>query len=355
MDTIYRTCILFFSLVFGASAAAAAPVVTPGFTLSVFATPPAGSSKPDSIAVVDGRVWIGYGDGHAPDGSDGLSNEIVEYTADGDVMRTISVKGHNDGLRLNPYTHRLWAIQNEDANPTLVVIDPDTGQTQLYSFPPTLHGGGYDDVTFIDGHAYISASNPTLDAQGLNSGPSIVRAVLNSDFTISVTPVLAGHFEATQLPEDKSDHGSATKASEQVFNLTDPDSITATPEGDILMTDQADAQLVILRPKRESRVWVLPLLGGVQVDDTTFVNSIHGYLLISDTAGNTVYKLTAKAWTPGSAFSASTGVPAAGQTPAIPGYVGELDTGSGAVLPAVTDLMAPHGVVFVGVHDDDTD
>ena len=107
-----------------ASSTTPKPVVTPGFTLTIFAAPPNGSSAPDSIAVVDGNVWIGYGDGHLPDGSDGLSNEIVEFTPAGKAVRTISVKGHNDGLRLNPYTHRLWAIQNEDADPKLVVINP---------------------------------------------------------------------------------------------------------------------------------------------------------------------------------------------------------------------------------------
>jgi hypothetical protein len=326
-------------LVVDSASAAPTPVVTPGFTLTVFAVPPKGSSAPDSIAVADGNIWIGYGDGHLPDGSDGLSNEIVEFTPAGKAVRTISVKGHNDGLRLNPYTHRLWAIQNEDADPKLVVINPATGATQNYSFPKTMHGGGYDDVAFINGKAYVSASNPTLDSKGFTHGPAIVSVVLNADFTTTVTPVLAGRPQAVNIP-------FGTKST---LNLTDPDSLSVTPAGDLLMTDQGDAQLILLRLSKlkEPPVQFLPLLGGVQVDDTVFATSRSGYILISDTAANVNYKLTTKVWALDAAFSASTGVPAAGKQPAIPGYVGQLDRSSGAILPAVTNLASPHGLAFV--------
>lgn len=315
------------------------PVVTPGFTLNVFAMPPSGSSKPDSIAIANGHVWIGYGDGHKPDGSDGLGNEIVEYAPDGSALRTIKVKGHNDGLRLDPYTNLLWAIQNEDANPNLVVIDPVSGRKTLYTFPPSLHGGGYDDVAFVNGTAYLSASNPTLNSIGISTGPAIVSAVLNADFSVTIEPVLAGHTKAVNIP-----FGFTT-----TVNLTDPDSMLTTERGDILMTDQGDAQLVLFKRSTASEptLQVLPMLGGVQVDDTTVVTSNTGYLLISDTGGNVTYKLTAKAWGIDDYFSASTGVPVSGTTPAIPAYVGRLDIHSGGLFPAVTNLVAPHGVVFV--------
>ncbi len=319
--------------------ARAAPVVTPGFNLTVFAKPPKGSSAPDSIAAVDGNVWIGYGDGHLPDGSDGLSNEIVEFNPAGKIIRTVSVKGHNDGLRLNPYTKELWAIQNEDADPKLVVINPTSGATKNYTFPKMLHGGGYDDVAFIGGKTYMSASNPTLDKNGFTHGPAIVSVALNSSSVATIEPVLSGRAKAANIP-----FGTVS-----TLNLTDPDSLSVTPSGDLLMTDQGDAQLVLLRLSKvkEPAVQVLPLLGGVQVDDTAFVTARSGFLLISDTAANVTYKLTAKIWSPGTGFSASTGVAAAGKTPAIPGYVGRLEESSGAIYPAVTNMDAPHGVVFV--------
>jgi hypothetical protein len=75
--------------------------------------------------------------------------------------------GIRSRLRLDPTTHQLWALQNEDSNPNLMVIDPATGFTVKYTFadkPP--HGGGYDDIVFTKGAVYLSAPNPTLDAKG---------------------------------------------------------------------------------------------------------------------------------------------------------------------------------------------
>src|SRR5258707_3197330 len=96
------------------------PAVSP-YQLSVFATAPKGMSAPDSIAVLRDHVFVGYGDGNAPSGSDGKSTQIVDYALDGTVNYTYTVKGHNDGLKIDPSTHLLWAIQNEDANAKLVI------------------------------------------------------------------------------------------------------------------------------------------------------------------------------------------------------------------------------------------
>lgn len=71
-------------------------------------------------------VYIGYGNGVAKDGSDGKSTTIVKYKMNADVVTTFSVIGHNDGLRVNPRTKKLWALQNEDGNPNLAIIDPET-------------------------------------------------------------------------------------------------------------------------------------------------------------------------------------------------------------------------------------
>ena len=57
------------------------------------------------------RVFVGYGDNHAPDGSDGLSSQIVEYRMDGSLVQIYTVLGHNDGLKIDPITHRLWALR----------------------------------------------------------------------------------------------------------------------------------------------------------------------------------------------------------------------------------------------------
>jgi hypothetical protein len=162
--------------------------------VSVFTTSiPGVDFAPDSIAVVGGHAFIGYGDGVAPDGSDGKSSTVVEYKMNGDMVRTYSVVGHNDGLRVNPEPKQVWAMQNEDANPSLVIIDPKTGTQQAYTFnqvPP--HGGGYDDISFRHGDAFFSASNP---ANNPNTEPAIVKAQFVGT-TINVSPVLFGKLDA---------------------------------------------------------------------------------------------------------------------------------------------------------------
>ena len=74
---------------------------------------------------------------------------------------------------------QIWAMQNEDANPNLVIIDPATQQQSLYSFAaPPAHGGGYDDIVFRNGKVYFSASNPALNP---NTAPAIVAATIVGD------------------------------------------------------------------------------------------------------------------------------------------------------------------------------
>jgi len=47
--------------------------------------------------------------------------------ANRDVVRTYTVPGHNAGLRVNPETKKPWAMQNEDGDPNIVIINPKTG------------------------------------------------------------------------------------------------------------------------------------------------------------------------------------------------------------------------------------
>jgi hypothetical protein len=99
---------------------ASVPTPEKGYALSVFTTGVTGQyTAPDSIAVYKDHVYIGYGDNNDPTGADGKSNMIIEYNRAGRKVYSFTVKGHNDGLKLNPYTHKLWVMQNEDANRAL--------------------------------------------------------------------------------------------------------------------------------------------------------------------------------------------------------------------------------------------
>ncbi len=302
------------------------------YHLNVFAKAPSGLSAPDSIAVLDDHVFVGYGDGHAPDGSDGLNSQVVEYKMDGTIVHTYTLVGHNDGLKVDPVTHLLWAIQNEDANPNLVIINPETHQQKEYAFGPTLHGGGYDDLVFRGCKVYLSASNP---ANNPNTGPAIVSARLEGSY-VAVEPVLAGEASAIDIPSDATVQ----------LNLQDPDSMTLDPLGNLVLDSQGDQELIIVSDPgtNQQRALRLPLSYqtptgpvSVETDDTAFITSSEGFLLFADKNLNAVYTLSKKAFAPGTAYTAADGGP----------FVGILDLTTGVVTPIVTGLGDPGGMVFV--------
>ncbi|MEO9168094.1 MAG: hypothetical protein ABI230_06805 [Aestuariivirga sp.] len=318
-----------------------APIVSSGFKLTTFATPPAGLSKPDSIAVINDQVWIGYGNEGKKDGADNAMSAIVTYSMAGKVLKILTLKGHNDGVKLDPKTGKVWAMNNEDGNASLDVIDTKTWAMEHYTFENAKHGGGYDDVEFVGGSAYVTASNPSVDGDKPNPGASIGKATLGENHIVKVEDVLSGTPTVSDVTTGKSEK----------LNLTDPDSITLTSTGELLMTSQDDAELLLVSNfSTKAKARVLHLKGGVKVDDTAFVNEGKGFLLVADTPAEVVYKIESdKLWEIGQAYSAMSGVDSdeKAKTAAIAGYVGHLDLKSGALIPIVDKMQAPHGLVFV--------
>jgi hypothetical protein len=302
------------------------------YQLSVFAKAPTGLSAPDSIAVRGDHVFIGYGDGHAPDGSDGLSSQIVEYEMNGNLLHIYTVLGHNDGLKVDPTMNLLWAMQNEDSKPNLVIINPETQVQTSYTFGPTPHGGGYDDIVFRGCEVYLSASNPLNNP---NSGPAIVTAQLSGSMVI-VQPALAGESSAIDV---------LTDATVQL-NLQDPDSMTLDTLGNLVLDSQGDQELIIVsNPGTPAQQALrLPLTyqtssgpKPVETDDTAFVTSSQGFLLFADKGLNTVFSLSRNAFVPGAAYTAADGGP----------FIGALDLTTGVITPVVTGLKGPGGMIFV--------
>src|SRR5262249_41455283 len=162
---------------------------------------------PDSIAFTPTNVFVGFGNGVAKDGSDGKSSTIVMYDLQGTPVTTFSVKGHNDGLRVDG-NGKLWSMQNEDGNPNLVIIDPKNAKQTLITTPAT-NGGGYDDITFAGRSVFFSASNPSKNP---NADPAVVSAKLKGG-AATLTRALAGNASAT----------SVTTGGSVTLNLQDPD------------------------------------------------------------------------------------------------------------------------------------
>jgi hypothetical protein len=329
-----------FLSVAAATTAGAQPTATSPYAVSVFAQSPAGASQPDSIVQWHDSIIVGFQNHVAKDGTDGKSSTIVEFSRAGKVKRTFTVPGHNDGLRVID-GDLLWALQNEDANPNLVVIDLRTGIQTRYQFAPTPHGGGYDDIVVEHGRVYLTASNPNLDSNGINVFPALVRATL-SGTSVILQPLLNGNANATDLRSGKT----------VSLNLTDPDSMTLDPSGNIVFVSQADSLLVFVRhPGRSDQaVGVLPLSSSVTgpnealitIDDTSFAPDSNASLLVTDVNAGVIYRidrtvLGARGFEPGRAYSASDTL----------GLVGTLNVDNGFITPIVTGFGSARGLLFL--------
>ncbi len=321
---------IFCGLLLTAITAFAQVTASVPYTVSTFASGVPGKYfAPDSIAVLGGHIFIGYGNGGAPDGSDGKSSTIVEYKLNGDVVKIYSVKGHNDGLRVNPRTNELWAMQNEDGNPNLVIINPNTGSKKVYTFGPTPHGGGYDDIAFRGDDVFLSASNPKNNP---NMAPAIVKATISGS-VVNVSEVLNGSATATNIASDTP----------VTLNLQDPDSMIFDPLGDLVLDSQADAELIVVHNAGsiDQSVYRLKLtLKGapVQIDDTVFATSSYGIILVSDRdagAAGIVYAISKDIFSPDAAYSAT------------PNSVGHLNFDNGVITNVVTGMVSPHGMAFI--------
>lgn len=325
----------------------------PGYTLSVFAKAPASNLKPDSITLMNNSVYIGYQKaGDVKDGSDpSLTNPVVQYDLKGKLLKTYTVPGHVDGLMPRTDTNQLWCMSNEDGNPLLTIIDLTAGTQRTLSATvnPTAHGGGFDDMQFLNGVVYASASNPTTPGA---PPPTIVSISFNSNgTTFDVSPVLVGNATATDITPSIGGSPNPNYNVSVPLVLSDPDSMTIDASGTRLVLDsQADAKLVfVANPGPAQTVSVLTLTlyndkdgPNMPVDDTRWVPapgpSGTSFMLFTD-ANNTTYRVDA-GFNQGDSYSCGQGM------------VMQLDPVSGHLTPIVVGIGAgtlqdPHGMLFV--------
>ena len=329
------------ALMASAGAAYAAPVAAPGYSVSLFAAGPAGTSKVDSVEVVGNKVYVGYGNGGAPDGSGGAISTIAEFSSAGQLLNSTSIVGHNDGLRYDAATHQIWALQNEDASANLVLVNPGTLSKSapiaigsVNPGPGNGNAGGFDDVLFQGGKAFISASNP---GKNPNTDPAIVSATLSGGppASVATTPALMGNASATLL----------NTGADVTLNLQDPDSLSQTVDGRAVMTSQGDGQLVFVSNlgKSGQTVSVLQLNSAlandvVNVDDTAFGGTAKMSLLVADKTTNAIYKITGD-FNPNWGYSAAQTLDANGN--AVNGFIGAFDATSAQTLGATNGLLSP--------------
>lgn len=328
-------------------------VTANGYSLSVFVQAPSATQHPDSIVRMGSSLFIGYQNaGDVKDGTNpNLTNSVVQYDLSGNLLKTYTVPGHNDGLLARTDTNTLWAMSNEDGNPALTIINLTSGTQKTYqaTVNPPLHGGGYDDMQLMNGVVYVSASNPTTPGA---APPTVVSLTLNPNgTTFDVAPVLAGNAQALDITPSVGGAPNPTYHQMVPLILTDPDSEAIDASGNLVLDSQADAKLVFIQnPGPQQMVSVLSLTlfndkdgPATPVDDTRFVPplGLNGatYMLFTD-AHNTTYRLDGP-FVAGDAYSA-------GQ-----GQVMKLDLKTGHLAPVAVSLgdpsalQDPHGMIFI--------
>ncbi len=311
----------------GVGAVTAPPVP---FPVSLFASGTATRTKPDSITSDGQNIYVGYQNTTAADGSDGGSSTIVAYTAAGQEIRSFTVQGRCDGLRFNPVTRLLWATVNEDANSSLFTIDPNTGATTQYTFSSAPHGGGYDDLAFVNGMAFVAASNPSNLINGVNTAPAVAKVVLNGT-TATLTPVLLGNATVTDAITNRP----------VTLNLLDPDSLALDLAGNLVLVSQADSQIIIIQNPGGVNQSASVLTVNMQLDDIAWASTSTGRLFVVDANKNTISIIRSTGgFTPGTVYTEV--APDTGT-----GLVGTLDLRTGSVFQIVNGFTKPTGLIFV--------
>jgi hypothetical protein len=307
--------------------------------ITTFATGTAVSATgPDSITLSRNSVWVSYTNGADSTGLSGNST-IVQYNLHGEVRHTYSIAGSVDGLKVDPRTGRLWALQNQDGNSTLSVINPKT-HTVSGPIPYAVNSAtqGYDDVVFRGDQVFLSYTNPVAPAD-----PTI-QLLQNGANPLVVTPILTMGATGTNL---------ATGQANQPTTDTDSDSLKLTPTGDLMLSSGADGQLIFVeKPGRpDQSVSFLQLLDpstGLPVsglDDAVFATAREGAFYLADTSNNRILKIEVDHVRVGTLFAS---VGSLNQLTVV-------DIHTGVASPFVSNLKGPHGLEFVPRSDDDED
>ena len=301
---------------------------------------PADSSAPDSITIGDRSIWVEYGNGADSTGVSG-SSTIVQYGFNGAVENTYTVTGLADGLKYDPLTGNVWVLLNNDGNSTLRFINPATGQLS----DPLTYGSGYvygpdssrgfDDVVFDGNRVFLSETNP------VNPGDPVIVQLLNGTApigTLETRGILSLGDTGTNL---------VTHQANQTLPITDPDSLKLLPNGNLLLTGEADGAYIFVKdpgtPQQMESFVQMP--AGFVGDDAIMPSSHSGTFYISNQGGNDIIRVSMSHLDLKDLYA---------DIPSENEFV-QIDPKTGVITPLATGLSSPHGLAFVPSGGSDND
>ena len=303
----------------------------PSYTASVFATAPTGSSGPDSVTVAAGSVWVAYdGTALSSDGSQpaGFST-VARYSLSGVLQSTYQIAGDVDGLKYDPFTGRMWATQNQDANSSITLINPVTNALTPLSYDVTSPTQGVDDLVFTANGTFLSTTNPTGP-----SDPTLTKVVPGTS-PVQVTTVATAGQTGLNI---------VTGASNYVPAIANTDSLKVAPNGDLVQTTGNRDTLLFIRNaglQNQSFSYLTLTAAGAPVsglDDSLFITAASGRIFAAVSNTNQVMEIDYTGFTPGTLLASIGSLR----------EIGFVDPTTGNVTPFVTGLSGIHGLDVVG-------
>jgi hypothetical protein len=184
-------------------------------------------------------------------------------------------------------------------------------------------------VAFTKGTTFLSETNPASPTD-----PIVLRLTTGLISPLQVSGILSSQFTGINLATGLSG----------IDNISDSDSLILRSNGDLVLTGEADQQLVFIHnpglPNQTESFINLLGTNGLTIngfpDDSSFPTSKDGYFLVADTGANIVYRVWVSNLAPGSAFVD------------VGNEFGSLDLSTGIVTPIFAGT-SPHGLEFVGV------
>jgi hypothetical protein len=319
-----------FDITLAGSTASTAKVLSE----STFAVAPSGATAPDSITSGNGSIWVEYGNGAsstATPGTDG-SSTIVQYSNLGAIENTYTISGSVDGLKSDPATGKVWALQNQDGNSKLTLINPATGQvsSELGYGTGYVYGAnssrGFDDVAFGHGKVFLSETNPA------NTGDPVVVQLLNGNAPSGILD--------TQSILRLGDTGTnlTTGATNQALPLSDPDSLKTLPDGSLLLTSGGDSSFIFIHHpgaanQSESFITLPSSLGSP--DDAIMPTASSGTFYISAGTDNRVVAIKATDLNIHDLYAS------------VGNALDQIDPQTGTVTKVAGGITGAHGLLFV--------
>jgi glutamine cyclotransferase len=298
----------------------------------ILAQAPTGSSAPDSITIGGGSIWVEYGNGADSTGKSG-DTTIVEYSMLGQVEHTYTITGLADGLKYDPVTGNVWALLNNDGNATLRFINPTTGEVSGtlkygsgYVYGPT-SSRGFDDVVFDGSRVFMSETNP------VNPGDPVIVQLLNGQApigTLETQGILSLGDTGTNL---------VTGQTNQTLPMTDPDSLKLLPNGDLLLTGEADGAYIFVKDPGTTQQTesFVQMPAGFVGDDAIMPSATAGTFYISNQGGNDIIRVSVTGLNTNDLYA----------NIASKNELVQINPTTGKITPIVTGLSNPHGLAFV--------